>query len=628
MNKNYDFSGYVTRYGIECSDGRTIQAGAFDNWDGKTVPLIWNHGDESNSNVLGNITLEARPDGVYGYGSFNNTENGRDAREQVTHGDITDMSIHANHLKQLVTGTTLGGLPAKSVFGGNIKEVSLVPCGANIGAFIDTPVIEHGDDGYEYTEGTIYLGNVDVYPDEINHADDDEKEEPEMAEETKGGKSTKEIWETMNEDQQNLTAYMVQMALENKGDGDDDAEHSDDDYYENGDDYMKHSAFTGNSGYTYEDELKHSQDGLRNELNSFFKDNSPEVLRKKREITSLRDFIGDSVMAMRESLTHGDDDLGLPENLGVTYGIENIGFLFPDAKALNNEPDFIKRDTTWVGKFYGKTKKTPFAKIKTVHADITEERARAKGYITGNQKWAEVFTLLTREVGPTTIYKLQEMDRDIVLDITSLNVLAFIKKEMRWMLDEEIARAGLVGDGREPDDRDKINETNIKPIYTDADLYSIKVAIPVTNKMNEADKAKALIRAAIKARKKYKGSGSPTMFTTADNLTEMLLLEDGVGRDLYDTEEKLARKVRASEIVECEVMEGLTREVEGKTRELAAIIVNPVDYTYGANNGGEVTMFEDFDLHFNKHEVLMETRCSGMLVKPFSAIVLEFVPAE
>lgn len=603
MAKKYDFSGYVTRYNVPCTDGRTIVSGAFDAYDGKTIPLVWNHNHDTIGSTLGNVTLEARPDGLYGYGSFNDTELANDAKMAVEHGDITDLSICANHLKQRITSPS-----TKDVISGKLQEVSLVYSGANMGAFIDTPVMIHADDGFEYGDGVIYLGEICTGGGEyesINHADGDEEEEKPMPE-NKNDKTIKDIYDGMTEEQKLVVAFMVQQALS----GGETAEHGDYDdgeYYE-GDDYMKHSAFENGGETKGTNTLMHS---AGNQILSVLADKT-----RKGNITSLRDFVND---VYDDALQHADSDTE-----GTEYGIRNYELLFPDAKNLNDEPEFIKRDTTWVGKFMNATQHKPYTRFKTMYADITEDEARAKGYITATQKWYEVFPIFSRSIEPQTVYKLQKMDRDVLLDMTTINAIAFLKKEMRWMLDEEVARAGLVGDGRLPDNQFKIKEDKIKPIYKDNDLYAIKVPVKVTAKDDDTSKANKFIKACIKARKQYKGSGSPVMFITTDILTDMLLIEDGIGRPMYDTVSQLATKLRVSEIIECEVMEGLQRKVGEKTYDLAAIIVNPRDYAYGTDKGGEVTMFEDFDINFNQHEVLIETRCSGMLVKPKSALIMEF----
>lgn len=609
-SKKYDFSGYVTRYGVRCSDGRTIVKDAFADCNGKTVPLVWNHGHDDSDNILGNVTLETRADGVYGYGSFNDTDKAQNAKLAVEHGDITALSIYANKLQQRPTSAS-----TKDVMHGKIKEVSLVLAGANIGAFIDTPVIEHSENGDEYCEGTIYLGDIldsEEGEYELGHADEKPEEKPK--EETKvadnNEKTIADVYEAMSDEQKTVVAFFVQQALTTKGET---AEHSDDDdddnedYYEGEEDDMKHNAFDKD---TNENTLCHKEQFIH-DVNAILADT-----KKRDQITSFKAFIEDV-------LQHDDEDPVAPG----PYGIQNITELFPDAKALSNTPDFIKRDDSWVGKFYNATRKVPYSRIKTIHANITEDEARAKGYIKGTQKWAEIFPLLSRSVEPQTIYKLQQLDHDDMLDIKSINVIAFLKGEMIIMLDEEVARAGLLGDGREIDDKFKIKEDKIKPIYHENALYAPRVGIRTKENADDADKANAFIRACIKSRKLYKGSGSPTLFCTTDMLTDMLLLTDGVGRPLYDTVTTLATKLRVKEIVEVELMEGVSREAGNYTYDLAGIIVNPVDYSYGSDNGFNYENFEDFDIDFNQHKILMECRRSGMLTKPYSALIMEFTDA-
>lgn len=608
-SKKYDFSGYVTRYGVRCSDGRTIVKDAFADCDGKTVPLVWNHGHDDSDNVLGNVTLERRPDGVYGYGSFNDTDKAQNAKLAVEHGDITALSIYANKLQQRPTSAS-----TKDVLHGKIKEVSLVLAGANIGAFIDTPVIEHSEDGSEYCEGTIYLGDIIDPTDgelEFEHKDS-EKEENDMADEkqkTDDEETIAEVYNNAPEKYKLMCAFFVQQALASQGES---AEHSEDDddyedYDEGEEDDMKHNAFDNDST---ENTLCHKEQFI-NDVNAILADD-----KKRDKITSFKDFINDV-------LQHDDEDPVAPG----PYGITNITELFPDAKALSNTPDFIKRDDSWVGKFYNNTRKVPYSRIKTIHANITEDEARAKGYIKGTQKWAEVFPLLSRSVEPQTIYKLQQLDHDDMLDIKSINVINFLKGEMIIMLDEEVARAGLLGDGRQIDDKFKIKEDKIKPVYHENALYAPRVGIRTKANADDADKANAFIRACIKSRKLYKGSGSPTLFCTTDMLTDMLLLTDGVGRPLYDTVTTLATKLRVKEIVECELMEGVSRTKDNYTYDLAGIILNPVDYSYGSDNGFDYENFEDFDIDFNQHKILMECRRSGMLTKPYSALIMEFTDA-
>lgn len=558
--EKYDFSGWVTRNNIKCSDGRTICQDAFKDDDRKEVPLVWNHNHDNPENVLGKVILENRPEGVYGYGFFNETNSAKQAKALVEHKDVNSLSICANNLKQN------GG----KVLHGKIREVSLVLAGANPGAFIDT-VIRHGEEMED--EAVIYNDEeISLY-----HADEENKE---AKSESKANTDSKEetvadVFDTLSEKQKNVVYAIIGAALEDAADEEDESE--------GGSEEMKHNVFDVND--KNEDTLMHAE-----QLGTILKD--------AKRYGSLKESF----------LAHADD-----------YGIESIDFLFPDAKSVTPTPEFIKRDTGWVSDFMGSVGRTPFARIKSVFADITEDAARAKGYFKGKMKKDEVFSLLKRTTDPTTVYKKQRMDRDDVIDITDFDVVSWIKGEMRLMLDEEIARAALIGDGRLASDDDHINTNNIRPIVSDADLYTIKTTVSVASAATEDDIAKAFIRAAIKARKDYKGSGNPVLYTTEDFLNNMLLLTDEMGRDLYDSVEKLAKKLRVSRIVTVEVMEGLQNS-SGK--DVVGIIVNPMDYRIGADKGGAINMFDDFDIDYNQQKYLIETRCSGALVKPYSAIAL------
>lgn len=558
--EKYDFSGWVTRNNIKCSDGRTICQDAFKDDDRREVPLVWNHNHDNPENVLGKVILENRPEGVYGYGFFNETNSAKQAKALVEHKDVNSLSICANNLTQN------GG----KVLHGKIREVSLVLAGANPGAFIDT-VIRHGEEMED--EAVIYNDEeISLY-----HADEENKE---TKSESKTNTDSKEetvadVFNTLSEKQKNVVYAIIGAALEDAADEEDESE--------GGSEEMKHNVFDVND--KNEDTLMHAE-----QLGTILKD--------AKRYGSLKESF----------LAHADD-----------YGIESIDFLFPDAKSVTRTPEFIKRDTGWVSDFMGAVGRTPFARIKSVFADITEDAARAKGYFKGKMKKDEVFSLLKRTTDPTTVYKKQRMDRDDVIDITDFDVVSWIKGEMRLMLDEEIARAALIGDGRLASDDDHINTNNIRPIVSDADLYTIKTTVTVTSAATEDDIAKAFIRAAIKARKDYKGSGNPVLYTTEDFLNNMLLLTDEMGRDLYDSVEKLAKKLRVSRIVTVEVMEGLQNS-SGK--DVVGIIVNPMDYRIGADKGGAINMFDDFDIDYNQQKYLIETRCSGALVKPYSAIAL------
>lgn len=571
-----DFSGWATRNNLKCSDGRVIMQDAFKGNDGKTVPLVWNHQHNTPFNVIGHAVLENRKDGVYAYGFLNDTEAGRNSRALIEHGDVSALSIYANQLRQRDL----------DVLHGEIREVSLVLAGANPGAYIDS-VIAHGEESDE--EAIIYTGE----PLSLSHADEPETPPRKEPEQIQNGDETREktvgeVFESLTEEQKNAVYAVITNAIEeNENSNTGDPE---------GGKEMKHNVFE-NEDRQDENTLSHSA------MNEFM---SVAIADAKR-YGSLRD----------SALAHADD-----------YGIKNIDWLFPEARNLNNPPDFIQREMDWVPKVMKSTHHTPFSRIKSLFADITEDAARAKGYIKGKLKKEEVFSLLKRTTSPTTIYKKQKLDRDDVVDITDFDVVAWLKSEMRMMLDEEIARAILVGDGRLASDDDHINEDNIRPIWKDADLYTIKALVEVKAGATEADRAKAFIRAAIKSRKNYKGSGTPTLFTTEDVLTDCLLLEDGIGHLLYDSEAKLATVLRVKEIVTVPVMENLTRDGSaGKKLELMGLIVNLADYNVGADKGGAVSMFDDFDIDYNQQKYLIETRCSGALTVPYSAIALEMEKA-
>lgn len=571
----YDFSGWATRNNIKCSDGRTILKDAFKQHDGQTVPLVWNHQHNESANVLGHAVLENRDEGVYAYCTFNDTEAGKNAKLLVEHGDVTALSIYANQLKQ----------KGSNVMHGTIREVSLVLAGANPGAFIDS-VIRHGE--FCEDEAVIYTGEELT----LQHADDpsdkaDKKDKKGDDEVDNNEKTIQDVFDTLNEEQKNVVYALIGQALEDKE--------------------MAQSAIEENENNIEEDggeqEMKHNVfEGKETENNDILSHDAMEtILKDAKRYGSLKESF----------LAHAEG-----------YGIKDIEWLFPDAKNVNMPPDFIKRDDSYVQKVMRGVHHVPFSRIKSMHANITADEARAKGYIKGNRKKEEVFTLLKRTTTPTTIYKKQKLDRDDVVDITDFDVVAWLKMEMRMMLDEEIARAILVGDGRLSDSDDKINETCIRPISKDDDLYCVKAPVSVAAAATDDDKAKAFIKTVIKSRKEYKGSGSPTLFTTEDVITNCLLLEDKNGRVIYDTVDKLATALRVKEIVAVEVMEGAKTMVNKVEKPLMAIMVNLVDYYVGADKGGAVNMFDDFDIDYNQQKYLMETRCSGALVKPYSAIAV------
>jgi HK97 family phage prohead protease len=575
----YDFGGYATRNDRRCSDGVTIRHGAFKDCDGMVVPMVWAHQHNEPTNVLGKCLLEDREDGVYTYGLFNDTDNGEYAKQLVKHGDINGLSIWANHIKKV----------GSDVVHGAIREVSLVLAGANPGAYIDE-VVAHDDVDNETNEAFIYSEPyaIDLDPEgPIVHGDvenaNNTKEEKAVAD-SKNKKTIQDVIDSMTEEQKDVLYYIVGEALggdknkENKEDKD-----------------VKHNMFDAENN---SEEFVLSHDDMN------------EIFADAKRLGSLKESV----------LSHADQ-----------YGVKDINMLFPDAKAISDSPDFIKRETEWVSTLMGATKHAPFTRIKSIHANITADEARAKGYIKGKKKLEEVIALLKRSTDPQTIYKKQKLDRDDILDITDFNVVAWLKGEMRIMLDEEIARAVLVGDGRSSVAEDKVSEDHIRPIWTDSDVYTVKARAQYAEATTESDRAKDLIKRVVKARKEYKGSGNPTFWTTEDVLTEMLLLEDTTGRKLYDSIADLATAMRVFKIVTVPVMEGAKHKVKdeslGDTKEedyfLDGILVNPIDYTIGTDAGGQVTMFDDFDIDYNQQKYLIETRISGALTKPYSAISFE-----
>lgn len=570
-NRKPDFEGWATKNDIKCTDGVIIRKDAFKHNDGIVVPMVWNHYHNDPENVLGKVLLHNRNEGVWASGFFNNTPKASHAKELVEHGDITSLSIYANKVQK----------NGENVIHGDIKEVSLVLAGANEGAKI-TSVVLHGDGTEADEEIIINLGGNQFTIEHAETKEDDTDIEDKNTKENKNtneNKTVKDVLDTLNEEQARVVYGIIGSLVKDEDDLDDkDIEQSDDGGY-----VMKHNAFEGDNKMKEQNTLTHSE--------------MKTIVDDAKRLGSLKESV----------LAHAQD-----------YGIENIDYLFPDARAVTNRPEFIKRDTTWVSKVMSGVHKSPFSRIKSVFADITEDEARAKGYIKGNLKKDEVFTLLKRTTSPTTIYKKQKIDRDDVIDITDFDVVAWIKSEMRLMLDEEIARAILIGDGRISSSDDKIKEDCVRPIFNDHDLYTVQSQVTVTSGATEADKAKQFITTAIRSRKHYKGSGSPTLFTTEDMITECLLLTDEMGRDLYDSVEKLATKLRVKEIVPVEVMEGA--KAKDGTDPLVGILVNLNDYNVGADKGGAINMFDDFDINYNQMLYLIETRISGALIKPYSAI--------
>lgn len=581
----YDFSGWATRNNILCSDGRTIKKDAFVKNDGEEVPLVWNHQHNDPSNVLGHALLQNRPGGVYAYCLFNKNENGQTAKELVRNGDITALSIFATGLKQD---------PSHNVLHGDIKEVSLVLAGANKGAYIDNVSLQHSDGSYEEVADEAYISFIEdesISHSEVEYEAPAKTEEPVLQhaeEEAKGeenvkdkkkapaGKTVQEIYDTLNDDQKELLNFMVAKALEDAKDGGEADEEDEDEEKD-----MKHNLFDSSTEMYDENVLSHAEiKGYANEI-------AQAAVGDIKRYGSLRDSV----------LAHAEE-----------YGIENLSLLFPDAKNITDSPEFIKRQTEWVAKVMNGTRHTPFSRIRSIFANITEDDARAKGYIKGKLKKEEVFSLLKRVTTPTTIFKKQKFNRDDIIDVTDMDVIAFTKGEMRLMIDEELARAVLVGDGRLASSDDKIGTDHIRPIAADADLFTIKKQLTGADIAAIAEK---FVDEFVIAMDEYRGSGNPTMFIRQDLFTRLMLLKDKDGRRLYKTPAELATVLMVGEVVK------MPTEIMGKS---LAIAVNLNDYTIGADKGGEVSMFEDFDIDYNQQKYLLETRCSGALTKPFSAI--------
>lgn len=564
-NQDYDFSGWASKANVICSDGKTILPGAFESDNGRIVPLVWNHNHGDIQSTLGHALLEARPEGLYAYGSFNDTESGKAAKLIVQHGDVDSMSIFATKLKQ----------KANMVMHGEIKEVSLVLAAANPGAFIES-VICHGE---ESDEAYIYTGELLS----LKHSDDSKGTSEEKDKDDDSGETMEEVFNTLNEKQKQVVFNMLGEAL--LVGGEDKAENNEEDE----EDSMKHNLFEKDS-----ENKENPEDGIlsHSEVAAIFAD--------AKRYGSLKDAV-------------------------LQHGIEQIDYLFPEAKTIDATPQFIKRDTGWVDKVMNGVHRTPFARIKSIFADITEDDARAKGYLKGNLKKEEFFSLLKRTTTPTTVYKKQKLDRDDIVDAADFDTVSWMKYEMRMMLDEEIARAILIGDGRLSSSDDKISEDNIRPIAKDAALYTIQAPVNVAVGATPDAKANAFITACIKSRKGYKGSGNPKLYTTEDMITDCLLLKDLNQRFIYTSVEELAKVLRVSEIIAVPVMEGEKGKNGG---DLLGVIVNLNDYNVGADKGGAINMFDDFDIDYNALKYLIETRCSGALTKPYSAIALELVEAE
>ena len=612
MAKKYDFAGWATRANQHCSDGTTIRRGAFRHNDGKRVPLVWMHGHDDPADILGHADLSYNDDGVRAECAFNDSDGAVSAKIGVLHGDLTNLSIYANHLSR----------KGNDILDGDIKEVSLVISGANPGACIDSIALAHGDD-IPTDEGIIYTDEVIDF-DFVEHSDEkkkkkseeesekdtDEEEASDEADDTEGkeeedmdekkkksiqhadeeasgDETIQDVFDTLSDKQKDAVYAIIGMALE--GEGGDEVQQSD---FEE-DNNMRHNVFDVQAT-DRKDVLSH--------------DDMMTILDDGKRFGTLKESV----------IQHADD-----------YGIKQIDWLFPEAKNLNTPPDWIKRETTWVQGVLSGTHKTPFSRIKSMFADIREDEARARGYIKGNRKKEEVFTLLKRTTDPQTIYKKQKLDRDDIIDITDFDVVAWIKGEMRMMLDEEIARAILIGDGRLASSDDKIQEQHVRSILNDDELYSVKIGVDAKPTDDMTGRTNKIIDEIIRSRKQYKGSGNPKFYTTEDFVTDCLLLKDSIGYRIYKTEEELRTALRVSEIVTVPVMEGAKRTTAtGEEKDLIGIIVNLSDYNVGADKGGAINMFDDFDIDYNQMKYLIETRISGALIKPYSALVIEYDPTS
>lgn len=591
MANKYDFVGWATKNDLLCSDGRTIRKGAFKDCDGMIVPLVWNHQHNDPENVLGHALLKNEDEGVRAYCTCNDTEKGMTAKSLVIHGDVGSLSIWANQLKQN------GG----DVLHGVIREVSLVLAGANPGATIDY-IVEHGEESGDsaliYPNGGIEMYHAEEEKEEVVAEENTDTLEHAQTEDTaskedEGSDETiKDVLDTLSEKQKSAVMQLIGYAIQDNAKEDN----------EEDDDSMKHNVFDNDTN-TQETVLSHAD--------------VEAIFENAKRVGSLKAAVEDAIAD--GTLAHSIDTTGMDTATGhQTYGFNDASMLFPNAKTLDNPPEWIKRDMDWVSDVMNGVKHTPFSRIKSVFADITEDEARAKGYVKGTQKVHEVFATLKRETTPQTIYKLQKMDRDDIIDITDFDVVAWIRNEMRFMLNEELARAILIGDGRTAGTTGKINETNIRPVATDVPLFNTKVTVSFAANDDESAKAKKLVNGIIRARKNYKGSGNPTFYTTEDVLTEMLLMEDQIGHKLYKSETELATALRVRKIVTVEPMEG----VKIDSKDLVGVIVNLSDYNVGADKGGQVNMFDDFDINFNQYSYLIETRCSGALIKPYSALTI------
>lgn len=612
-HRDYDFCGWATRANIRCSDGRTIQSHAFNGNDGQIVPLVWNHNHSSADCVLGHCMLKDTDEGVYAYGYFNNTDEGLHAKELVKSGDVNALSIYANQLKE-------NGDPQNRIVShGVIREVSLVLAGANPGAYIED-VAAHGDD--EGLAAQIWGGPQDLHAndkDELEHSEDSKMDEDEKKDETEeksadeSGKTVGDVLNTLTQEQWTAVSMVVGKVLEDHGiDSNSDEKESSE---------MKHNVFEGDANHMVSNDVKN--------------DLKPIDIQKDIIHSGVIDRVGGSLKAAYNDLVASGDYQDINGSY-LAHGISedngsSVGNLFPETKPASNVPSVLSRDKAWVADVMNSVHHIPFSRVRSTYFDITADQARAKGYIKGKQKVEEVISAFKRTTDPQTVYKLQRMNRDDVIDITDFDVVMWIKAEMRTMLDEELARAFLIGDGRLVTDEDKISEDHIRPIWTDKAPYVTKEVMKLADGKSEIDDdfTKEFIKSVIRQRKNYKGSGNPVFYTTEDMLTNMLLLTDTTGRDLYDSVDKLATKLRVSKIVTIPVMDSAVRKNDEQTKQYQClgIVVNLRDYAVGADKGGAVTMFDDFDIDFNKYKYLIETRCSGALTEPKSALVFELETA-
>lgn len=665
----YDFSGYATRNDLLCADGRIIRQGAFKDNDGEVVPLVWQHVHNDPTNVLGHALLENRDDGVYAYCTFNNTSKGQHAKAMVENGDITSLSIFANRLEQ----------HGNNVTHGMIREVSLVLTGANPGAYIENVSFGHSDPDGGFVavtsddEAIIYSGLEQAIT--LSHADDDVKVAKKETEDNvaeSGEKTVKDVFDSMTDEQKNAVYFLIAEALDEKNSGSE-SEDSDDAAEDAKEKPVKHADDEGETTQKSDDKSSEDERTIQDVFNTLTKEQKDVVYyligqavenangsgdTDDSEDSAQHDgfydegdpmkrnvFDGSTESEVETTISHAEfqavmDDSSRASSLKdvfLAHGFQNIDVLFPEAQLVRPTPDMITRDMGWVDIFWGAVRRVPFSNIKSVYANLTPDEARAKGYVKGTQKVEQVVRLLHRKTSPTTVYKKQAIDRDDVIDITGLDVIAWIKQEMRMMLNEELCRAFLVGDGRdELTDTDKIDEDCIRPIYGDSDVYTIYYDAGFSANDTDLQRANKIRRAAIKARSQYKGTGEPIFFASSDVISDLLLATDTIGRVLYENMDQLKSALRVSRIVEVPVMENVTREraadatagITAATMDLKAIIVNPKDYTVGSTKGGEVNLFDDFDIDFNKMKYLIETRCCGALTMPYSAIAIETISTE